>query len=109
MVKATTMKHHREEQQTTKQTSKTSGPMSALGEIGPTVVFGFVCRWFSRWCLLVFALTSLLVLFSLVSPMAFDMYICALDSSKKLGRGRAPLLNKAFTLHEFPYIRGSLV
>ena len=36
--------------------------------------------------------------------MVFDMFKCTLDSSKKLGRGCAPLLNKAFTLHEFPYV-----
>ena len=64
---------------------------------------------FSRWCLIVVALTSLVVLVSLVFPMVSDMFKCTLDSSKRLGRGCAPLLNKAFTLHEFPYIRGFLV
>ena len=39
-------------------------------------------------------------------PYGFDIFKCTFDSSKKLGRGRAPLLNKAFTLHEFPFIRG---
>ena len=42
-------------------------------------------------------------------PDGFDIFKCTLDSSKRLGRGCAPLLNKAFTLHEFPYIRGFLV
>ena len=61
--------------------------------------FVFVrCFWFSRWFLIVFALTSLVVLVSLVLPMAFDMFKCTLDSSKRLGRGCAPLLNKAFHL-----------
>ena len=61
------------------------------------------------WFLIVVALTSLVVLVSLVFPMVFDMFKCTLDSSKRLGRGCAPLLNKAFTLHEFPYKRGFLV
>ena len=42
----------------------------------------------------------LVVLVSLVSPMVFDISKCTLDSSKRLGRGCAPLLNNAFTLHE---------
>ena len=33
------------------------------------------------------------------------IFTCTFDSSKRLGRGCAPLLNKAFTLHEFPYKR----
>ena len=49
------------------------------------------------------------VLVSLGFPIVFDIFKCTLDSSKRLGRGCAPLLNKAFTLHEFPYIRGFLV
>ena len=65
--------------------------------------------WFPRWCLIVFALTSLVVVVSLVSPMVFDISKCTFDSSKRLGRGCAPSLNKAFTLHEFQCIRGFLV
>ena len=64
---------------------------------------------FFSMVLIVCALTSLVVLVSLVFPMALDIFKCTLDSSKRLGRGCAPLLNKAFTLHEFPYIRGFLV
>ena len=71
--------------------------------------FFFVLLLFSRWFLIVFALTSLVVLVSLVFPMVFDIFKCTLDSSKRLGRRCAPLLNKIFTLHEFPYIRGFLV
>ena len=43
-----------------------------------------------------FALTSLLLSVSLEFPMVFDIFKCTLDSSKRLGRGCAPLLNKAF-------------
>ena len=32
-------------------------------------------------------------------PDGFDMFKCTFDSSKRLGLGCAPLLNKAFTLH----------
>ena len=71
--------------------------------------FCLFCFWFSRWLSIVFALTSLVVLVSLVFPMVLDIFKCTLDSSKRLGRGCAPFLNKAFTLHEFPYIRGFLV
>ena len=34
----------------------------------------FVCGWFSQWLLIVFALTSLVVLVSLVFPMVFDVF-----------------------------------
>ena len=73
--------------------------MSTLADMGLKVVFVF------SMFLVVFALASLVVLVSLVFPMVFDIFKCTLDSSKRLGRGCAPLLNKAFTLHEFPYIR----
>ena len=43
------------------------------------------------------------------SFLFYNIFICTLDSSKWLGRGCAPLLNKAFTLHAFPCIRGFLV
>ena len=43
-----------------------------------------------------FPLTSLVLLFFLVSPIVFDIFKCTLDSSKRLGHGCAPLLNKAF-------------
>ena len=84
--------------------------MSAKVDMGLKVLLLFVVYFVVvRWFLIVFALTSLVVLVSLVFPMVFDIFKCTLDSSKRLGRGCAPLLNKAFTLHEFPYIRGFLV
>ena len=79
--------------------------MSTLADMGLKV-----------FCLLVFsmvvysfALISLVVVVSLVFPMVFDSFKCTLDSSKRLGRGCAPLWNKAFTLQEFPHVRGYLV
>ena len=79
--------------------------MSTLADMGLKVLVSCFF-WVSRWFLIVFALTSLVVLVSLVFPMVFDIFKCTLDASKRLGRGCAPLLNKTFTLHEFPYIRG---
>ena len=59
--------------------------------------------------LIVVALASLVVSVSLVFPMVFDIFKCTLDSSKRLARGCAPVLNKAFTLHEFPCIPGPCI
>ena len=50
--------------------NKTFRPMSAKVDMGLKVLF---CLWFSRWFLIVFALTSLVVLVSLVFPMVFDV------------------------------------
>ena len=71
--------------------------------------FGYFGILVFSMVLVVVALTSLVVLVSWVFPYGFDMFKCTFDSSKRLGRGCAPLLNKALTLHEFPYIRGFLV
>ena len=77
-------------------------PMSTLADMGLTILVSLFCLVFSM-VLIVFPLTSLVVLVSLVFPMVLDIFKCARDSSKRLGRGCAPLLSKAFTLHEFPY------
>ena len=105
-VKAKTIKNHRENQTTKKPTL--SDP----------------CRpkwtWVWKFVLFLFCLVSPMVfdsfrlgLFGCFGffgfPYGFDMFRCTFDSPKKLGRGRAPLLNKAFTLHEFQFIRGFLV
>ena len=58
--------------------------------------------------LIVSALTSLFVVCR-GFPNGFDIFKCTFDSSKRLGRGCAPLLNKAFTLHGLPDIRSFLV
>ena len=68
--------------------------MSTLADMGLKVVF-VLFGFLDGYCT-VFALTSLVVLVSVVFPMVFDMFKCTLDSSKRLGRGCAPLLNKAF-------------
>ena len=83
--------------------------MSTLADMGLKVLLLLVVLVLSMFVLfIVFALTSLVVSVSLVFPMAFYIFKCTLDSSKRLGGG-APLLNKAFTLRAFPYIRGFLV
>ena len=46
--------------------------MSTKVDMGLKVVC-FVFCWFTQWLLVVFALASLVVLVSLVSPMAFDV------------------------------------
>ena len=82
--------------------------MSTLADMGLKVWVSLLFFGFLEF-LIVFPLTSLVSLVSLVFPMVFDIFKCTLDFSKRLGRGCAPLLNKAFTLHEFPCIRGFLV
>ena len=92
-VKATIIKQHVDHQ--TSKNNTTFGPMSTLGDIGPKVLFVLVVLVFSL-VLIVFAWTSLVVLVSLVFPMVYDIFKCTLDSSKRLGRGCAPLFNNAF-------------
>ena len=67
-VKATTIKNHRENQQ--QQNFQTHVGQSGHG----SDFYCFVFFWFSRWFLIVFALTSLVVLASLVFPMVFDVF-----------------------------------
>ena len=100
-VKAKTIKNHRENQQ--KQTSR---PMSTLADMGLTfllLLFGFLYG-FDSFCIDLFGCFGFFGF-----QDGFDIFKCTLGSSKRLGRGCAPLLNKAFTLHGFPYIRGFLV
>ena len=82
--------------------------MSTLADMGLKVLFCLLCSVFSMvfdsCCLDLFGCFGFFGF-----PMVVDTFKCTLYSSKRLGRGRAPLLNKAFTLHEFPYIRGFLV
>ena len=78
--------------------------MPTLADIGLKVLFCFVAFGF----LDVFLFNSCsLELFGCCFYFGFtdgfDIFKCTLDSSKRLGRGCAPLSNKAFTLHEFPY------
>ena len=102
MVKAKTINHHRENHKTNKQ-NKLSDPCP----LWPTWVWQFFLLCF-RWFLIVFVLTSLVDLVSLVFPMVFNISKCRFDSPKGLRCGCAPSLNKVFTLHEFPYIRKRL-
>ena len=67
-VKAKTIKNNRENQKENEET-KTFRPMSAKVDMGLKVLF-FLFVWFSRWFLIVFALTSLV---SLVFPMVLDV------------------------------------
>ena len=80
--------------------------MSTLADMGLKVLFSFLVfsMVFDSFCLDLFGCFGIFGF-----PYGVDMFKCTLDSSKRLGRGCAPLLNKAFTLHEFPYIRGFLV
>ena len=87
--------------------------MSTLADMGLKVFF---CDLFFVYYLLFFSMvfdSCCLDLFGCFGCLGFaygfDVFKCKLDSPKRLGRGCAPLLNKAFTLHEFPYIRGFLV
>ena len=47
--------------------------MSTLADMGLKVLFVWLRCWFSRWLLIVFALSSLVVLVSLVFPMVLDV------------------------------------
>ena len=68
--------------------------MSTLGDIGPKVLvsllFG-VLYGFDSICLGLFGCFGFFGF-----PDGFYIFKCTLDSSKRLGRGCAPLLNKAF-------------
>ena len=70
-VNAKTIKNHRENQKKQKkQNFQTHVGQSGHGSES----FVFFCFfWFSRWFLIVFPLTSLVVLVSLVFPMVFDV------------------------------------
>ena len=109
-VKTTTIKHHREnqtQQQQQKQHFQTHVHFGRHGSDSFVVV----------WCCLVFSMVFDSVCLDLFGCFGFFgfpdgccyIFKCTLDSSKRLGRGCAPLLNKAFTLHEFPYLKGFLV
>ena len=110
MQKLKNIKHHRENQRnqknqrgqgkhlqktsripTTQSNNTTFRPMSGLGDIGVVfVVFGILDVFVS------FSL-DLFVCFGFFGfPDGFYIFKCTLDFSKRLGRGCAPLLNKAF-------------
>ena len=96
------------EKTTTHQQTKTFRPMSTLADMGLKVLVSLISfgllDGLDSFCLDLFGCFGFFGF-----PDGFDIFKCTLDSSKRLGRGSAPLLNKAFTLHEFPYIRGFLV
>ena len=65
-VKANTIKHHRENQRQTNPNT-TVGPISPNADMGPEVLLVcFVVCCSSRWCFIVVALTTLVVLFCFV-------------------------------------------
>ena len=63
--------NHKENQ--TNQNKQTFRPMSSKVDMGLGVLFFCFVLVFFRWFLIVFALTSLTVLVSLVCPMVFDV------------------------------------
>ena len=71
-VKAKTIKNHRENQHKQQQQTKLSDPCQPKWT-WVWKFYLFIC-WFSQWCLIVFALASLVVLVSLVFPMVFDVF-----------------------------------
>ena len=82
--------------------NKTFRPISALADMGLKVVVVFdVLNGFNNLCIDLFGCFGFFCF-----PIGFVYFKCALDSSKRLGRGCAPSMNKAFTLHGFPYTRG---
>ena len=79
----------------TKTNKKTFRPMSAKVDMGLKVLlFLFVLVFsmvFDSFCLDLFGFFGFFGF-----PDDFDIFKCTFDSSKRLGRGCAPLLNKAF-------------
>ena len=108
-VKTKTIKNHRENQKNQTKTKLSVPCRPKWAWVWKLCFLYVILVWCSQWFLIVFALTSLVLLVSLVFPMVCDMFKCTFVSSKRLGRGCVPLLNKAFTLHEFPFMRGFLV
>ena len=69
--------------------------MSTLGDIGLKICFVWyfleLPRLFARFPLDLFGSSGFFGI-----PDGFDIFKCTFDSLKRLGRGCAPLLNKAF-------------